>query len=185
MALTYGFCEQEKVITSKFVAQAALNRSKGGILPLDGIKDLWTEADSADDPDETSVPATSPQPNYFTPKPRVNQSAVSPDVLYSQGVALRKEGRFEEAITVFYQASHAPSYALKALAQTELCDKEKGENRTAIEVFHTALVDQSASPNDVIHVPYFLARTLESVGKVKDALPTAVQDKFQPIRFRL
>ena len=171
MALTYGFSEQGKVITAKFVAQAALDRSKGGILPLDGIKELWTQTDSADDPDETSVPLPPPQPNYFTPKPRVNQSAASPDVLYGQGMALRKEGRLEEAIKVLYQASHAPSYGLKALAQAGLCYKEKGENHTAIEVFRTALMDQSASPNDLIHVQYFLARTLESIGKVKDALP--------------
>jgi type II secretory pathway predicted ATPase ExeA len=171
MALTYGFSEQAKVITAKFVAQAALERSKGGILPLDGIKELWTQADSADDLDETSVPVPSPQANYFTPKPRVNQSAASPDILYSQGVALRKEGRCEEAIKVLYQASHAPSYGLKALAQAGLCYKEMGENHTAIEVFHTALMDQSAPLNDVIHVQYFLARTLESIGKVQDAIP--------------
>jgi len=201
MALTYGFAEQAKVITAKFVSQAALDRSKGGILPLDGIKELWTQADSAVDPDETSVPVPppppnyfppkprasqsqansavapdrtsvpSPPPNYFPPKPRVNQSTASPDVLYSQGMALRKEGRCEEAIKVFYQASHAPSYGLKALAQAGLCYKEMGENHTAIEVFQTALMDQSASLNDVIHVQYFLARTFESIGKVKDALP--------------
>ena len=171
MALTYGFAEQAKVIPSKLVAQAALDRSKGGILPLDGIKELSTLADSADDPDEISVPAPPPQLNYLVPKLRVNQSAVSPDVLYSRGMALRKEGRFEEAIEVFYRASHAPSYGLKALAQAGLCYKEMGENHTAIEVFHTALMDQSASRNDVIHVQYFLARTFESVGKVKDALP--------------
>jgi tetratricopeptide (TPR) repeat protein len=86
-------------------------------------------------------------------------------------MALRKEGRLEEAIKVFYQASHAPSYGLKALAQAGLCYKEMGENHTAIEVFNTALMDQSASLNDVIHVQYFLARTLESIGKAKDALP--------------
>jgi hypothetical protein len=171
MALTHGLSEQAKVITAKFVAQAALDRSKGGILPLDGIQELWAQADSSVDPDETSVPVPPPQPNYFAPKPCLAPSTASPDILYSQGLALRKEGQFEEAIKVFYQASHAPSYGLKALAQAGLCYKAKGENHTAIEVFRTALMDQSASLIDVVNVQYFLARTLESVGKDKDALP--------------
>ena len=40
------------VITRKLVAQAALDRSRGGILPLGGIEELNTLAASADDPDE-------------------------------------------------------------------------------------------------------------------------------------
>ena len=170
MALTHGFAEQVTLITSKFVAQAALERSKGGILPLDEIKELSNLANSTDDQDEIPAPFRPPRSSYFYPKPRVNQSAVSPNALYSQGVTLRKEGRFEEAIEAFYRASHAPSYGLRALAQAGLCYKEMGENHTAIEVFHTALRDQSASLNDVINVQYFLARTFESVGKIKDAL---------------
>jgi hypothetical protein len=176
ISLTYGFAEQTGFITRKLVAQAALDRSRGGILPLGGIEALSTLVASADDPDEIPVPAPLPQLNVPSfevdgpaPEPRVNPSAVSPDVLCSQGMALRKEGRFKEAIEAFDRASHAPSYCLKALAQAGLCYTEMGEHHAAIEAFRTALSDQSASRDEVITVQYFLARTLETVGKVEEA----------------
>ena len=40
VALTYGFAEQARVMTSKLVAQAAFDRSKGGILPLAAREEL-------------------------------------------------------------------------------------------------------------------------------------------------
>ena len=176
ISLTYGFAEQTGFITRKLVAQAALDRSKGGILPLNGIEELSTLVASADDPDDIPVPGPLPQRNVPSfegdvpaPEPRVNQSAVSPDVLCSQGMALRKEGRFKEAIEAFERASHAPSYCLKASAQAGLCYTEMGEHHAAIKAFHTALSDQSASQDEVINVQYFLARTLESVGEVEEA----------------
>jgi general secretion pathway protein A len=176
ISLTYGFAEQTGFITRKLVAQAALDRSRGGILPLGGIGELSALAASADDPDEIPVPIPLPQQNVPSfqgdvpaPEPLVNQSAVSPDGLYRQGVALRKEGRFKEAIQAFDRASHAPSYGLKAWAQVGLCYTEMGEHPAAIEAFRTALRDQSASRNEVIKVQYSLARTLESVGEVEEA----------------
>ena len=169
ISLTYGFAEQTSFITRKLVAQAALDRSKGGILPLSGIEELSTLAASADDPGEIPVPVPLPQLNVPSQEPRASRLAVSPDVLYSQGVALRKEGRFKEAIEAFDLASHSPAYCLKASAQAGLCYKETGEHQAAIKSFRTALIDRSASRNDVINVQYFLARTLESVGEVKEA----------------
>ena len=81
------------------VAQAALDRSRGGILPLNGIEELSMLVASADDPDEIPVPVPLPQLNVPSfevdvpaPEPRVNQSAVSHGFLYSQGMALRKRG---------------------------------------------------------------------------------------------
>ena len=176
MALTYGFAEQVRVITAKLVAQAALDRSKGGILPLAGIAELSTLVASADDPNECSVPVPPPprngpscQADAPAPEPRVSRSAGSPEALYRQGEALRKERRFNEAIEAFDRAAHAPSYGLKARAQAGLCYKEMGQNQAAIEAFRTALSDQSASRNDVMNVQYFLARTLESVGAAQEA----------------
>ena len=176
ISLTYGFAEQTGFITCKLVAQAALDRSRGGILPLGKIEDLSTLAASADDPDDIPVPIPLPQlnlPSFVvdgpTPEPRVNPSAVSPDVLCSQGEALRKEGRFKEAIEAFDRASHAPSYCLTASVQAGLCYTEMGEYPAAIEAFRTALSDQSASRDEVINVQYFLARSLESVGKGEES----------------
>ena len=176
ISLTYGFAEQTGFIARKLIAQAALDRSRGGILPLGGIEELSTLAASADDPDEIPVPVPLPKLNVPSfqaeipePEPRVNQSAVSPGFLYNQGMALRKERRFKEAIEAFDRASHAPSYGLKASAQAGLCYSEMGEHHAAIKAFRTALSDQSASRIEVINLQYLLARTLESVGEVEEA----------------
>ena len=131
ISLTYGFAEQTGFITRKLVAQAALDRSRGGILPLGRIEELGALAASADDPDEIPVPLPLPQLNVPSfdvdapaPESGVNPSDVSPDIVCSQGVALRKEGHFTEVIEAFDRVSDAPSYGLKASAQAGLCDTE-------------------------------------------------------------
>ena len=176
ISLTYGFAEQTGFITRKLVAEAALDRSRGGILPLGGVEELSTLAAAADDPEEIPVPIPLPQlhvPSFEVdapaPEPHDNQSAVSPGFLYSQGMDLKKEGRFKEAIEAFDRASLTPSYCLKASVQAGLCYTEMGEHHAAIKAFRTALSDQSASRDEVIHVQYFLARTLETVGEVAEA----------------
>ena len=110
ISLTYGFADQTGVITRKQVAQAALDRSRGGILPLGGIEELNTLAAFADDPDEIPVPIPLSQLNVPSfqgdvpaSEPRVNRSPVSPGFLYSQGMDLKKERRFKEAIDAFEQ----------------------------------------------------------------------------------
>ena len=176
ISLTYGFADQTGVITRKLVAQAALDRSRGGILPLGGIEELNALAASADDPDETLVPVPLAQLNVplfhgdvSASEPPVNRSPVSPSFLYSQGMDLKKEGRFKEAIDAFERASQASFYRLKASAQAGLCYTEIGEHHAAIKAFRTALSDESAPPNEVIDLQYVLARTLESVGGVEEA----------------
>ncbi len=173
-ALTYGFAEQIGFITRKLVAKAALDRIRGGILPLRGIAELTALAASANDPD--AVPDPVPQvrvPSFEgdvpAPGPRVCQAAVPPHVLYAPGVAMRKEGRFKEAIEAFDRAGRAPSYCFKASVQVGLCYRGMGEYAAAIEAFREGLTDQSATPNEVIEVQYFLARTLESVGEIDEA----------------
>ena len=52
IALTYGFTEQARVITSKLVAQAAFDRSKGGILPLTAQDELSVLASAPEDASE-------------------------------------------------------------------------------------------------------------------------------------
>ena len=174
ISLTYGFAEQTGFITSKLVAQAATDRSRGGILPLGVIEELSALAASADDPHEIPDSVQLPEVNVPSfrcdlpePEPVVNQSA--PDVLYRRGMALKKEGLFKEAIELFDRARQTPSYCHKAWAQIGICDMEMGDNHAAIEALRTALRDQSASRNEVIKVQYSLARALECVGEVKEA----------------
>ena len=66
VALTYGFAEQARVITSKLVAQAAFDRSKGGILPLAAREDLSALASAPED--TTEIDAAPPQP--ISPQPK-------------------------------------------------------------------------------------------------------------------
>jgi len=174
-ALTYGFAEQAPVITSKLVAQAAFDRSKGKILPLAAREGLCVWASAPEDP--TEIDAAPPQPNSpqwrpASPSPELTTTqsvgALEP-LLYAKGVAMRKDGRLTEAIEVLELAGKSPSYRLKAQAQIGLCHRSAGDHGAAIQAFRAALTDQSASPEESIDAQYFLARTLESVGQIAEA----------------
>jgi general secretion pathway protein A len=174
IALTYGFTEQARVITSKLVAQAAYDRSKGGILPLAAQEDLSILATAPEDAGEmnTAPPqSSSPQPrleNLSSELPAAH-SVSTPDSLYAKGVAMRKEGRLRDAMDMFELAGTSPSYMLKAQAQIGLCHRSMGDYETAIQALRAALSCQSASRKEVIDVQYFLAQTLESVGQMEEA----------------
>ena len=174
VALTYGFAEQARVITSKLVAQAAFDRSKGGILPLAAREELSALASAPEDASE--IEAAPPQPSSPQSRPAsrspeltATRSVDTPESLYAKGVAMRKEGRLSDAIDMLELAGKSPSYLLKAQAQIGLCHRSMGDHGTAIQAFRVALSDQSASRNEVLDVQYFLARTLESVGQLAEA----------------
>ena len=72
LALTYGFAEQARVISSKMVAQAAFDRSKGGILPLAAREELGALASAPEDTTEIDTAPqqpSSPQPRPASPSP--------------------------------------------------------------------------------------------------------------------
>jgi len=184
VALTYGFAEQARVITSKLVAQAAFDRSKGGILPLAGREDLSALASAPEDATEIDAappPPSSPLPSAPQPSsPKLRPASLSPDItamhsvgtpepFYAKGIVMRKEGQFREAIDLFELAGKSPSYRLKAQGQIGLCHSSMGDHGAAIQAFRAALNDESASPKEAIDVQYFLARTLESVGQIQEA----------------
>jgi tetratricopeptide (TPR) repeat protein len=174
VALTYGFAEQARVITSKLVAQASFDRSKGGILPLAAREELSALAGAPEDASE--IDAAPPQPSSPQSRPAsqspeftATRSVETPESLYAKGVAMRKEGRLREAISMLELAGKSQSYLLKGQAQIGLCHRSMGDHGAAIQAFRSALRDQSASRNEVLDVQYFLARTLESVGQITEA----------------
>ena len=188
VALTYGFAEQARVISSKLVAQAAFDRSKGGILPLAAREELSALASAPEDtteidaaPPQASAPQqkpASPSPEPRSPQPRPASPAPEltatravgiPEPFYAKGVALRQEGRFREAIDMLELAGKSPSYWLKAQGQIGLCHRSMGDDKAAIQAFRAALTDESASLQEAIDVQYFLARTLESLGQIAEA----------------
>lgn len=176
IALTYGYAEQAKVITRKLVAQAALDRSKGGILPLASREELIDLAVAPQDPAEFSEPL--PGANVAVHPANREQAegegaqSDSPDQCYEQGMTLKHQGRLRDAVEMFHLAAREKSLWLKAHAQVGLCYSRMKELHAAIEAFRTALNDDAAAPKEVVEVLYFLARCLESDGQVGEAIGT-------------
>jgi len=171
IALTYGFAEQARVITSKLVAQAALDRSKGGILPLAGREELAILA--AEPEDMTEVDASIPPSKTIsqtTDTVRAPSKEQNPESLYQTGLRMKNENCLEEAMTLFEEASKYPAFWLKAHAQIGICCRTMGNQRAAIQAFRVALSDSSASPKDILDVQYMLARSLQSALQNKEAL---------------
>jgi len=175
LALTYGFAKQARVITSKLVAQAALERSKGQILPLAARESLCVWAGAPEDPGEIDADPSQPSSQQWRQASPSSERTATHSVgtleplFYAKGVAMRKEGRLTEAIEMLELAGKSPSYQLKAQAQIGLCYRSAGNHDAAIQAFRAALNDQSASQEEVIDVQYFLARTIESVGQIAEA----------------
>jgi tetratricopeptide (TPR) repeat protein len=178
LSLTHGYAMQARVITSKLVAQASFERSKGKILPLSSREDLTVLANVPDDAGEfdaasqqpATLQASAPQWGESPLPARPSLPSVAPEpFFYAKGVAMRKEGRHQEAIEMLELAGKHPSYRVKAQVQIGLCHRASGEHRTAIAMFRAALKDQAATRTEVIDIQYFLARTLESVGEIAEA----------------
>ncbi|MEQ1656967.1 MAG: AAA family ATPase [Nitrospira sp.] len=171
IALTYGFAEQARVVTSKLVAQAALDRSKGGILPLAGREELAILAAAPED--TTEIDAAIPQPKT-TPQladlPRTASREQNSEALYQDGLRMKNENRLEEAMALFEEASKNPALWLKAHAQIGICCRTMGNLRAAIQAFRVALNDSSAAPKEILDVQYMLARSLQSSLQNKEAL---------------
>ncbi len=170
ITLTYGYAEQAAVITSKLVALAALDRLKGGILPLAGKEELAVLADAPEDPSELqeSVPISEPIA-VADESPEVGPVR-SPEEDYERGMALKEDGRLKEAVDMFHSAAKDKAMWLKAYAQVGFCYVKMREPHAAIQAFRTALNDKAALPRDMMDVLYFLGRSLESVGKTSQAV---------------
>jgi type II secretory pathway predicted ATPase ExeA len=169
MALTYGYAEQARVITSKLVAQAGLDRSKGGILPLCAKEELEGLAAAPVDASELSDHRPRAKPAMRSEELPAGPSMSSPEEGYALGMVCKDEGRLKEAIDLFYSATRDKAMWLKSHKQIGLCYMKMRDHQAAIHAFRTALNDQTASPRDILEVRYCLARNLESVGKSGEA----------------
>lgn len=171
IALTYGFAEQARVITSKLVAQAALDRSKGGILPLAGREELAILAAAPEDMTEIDayIPQakTAPQSAEMTRAPSKEPNS---EALYQDGLRMKNENRLEEAMALFEEAGKSPALWLKAHAQIGICCRTMGNTRAAIQAFRVALNDSSATTKELLDVQYMLARSLQASNQNKEAL---------------
>ncbi|MBS0182894.1 MAG: AAA family ATPase [Nitrospira sp.] len=169
-ALTYGYAEQSRTITSKLIAQAALDRTKGGILPLAAKDELVALAAAAVDTAEMDDPLPSLEggsnvDESFGPHPPGSSAEA-----YAHGMALKNQGRFKEAVDMFQLAARGESMWLKSHAQIGHCYRRMREHQAAIQAFRTALNDQSAAPDDMSDILYFLGQSLEFTGQAEEAL---------------
>jgi tetratricopeptide (TPR) repeat protein len=89
---------------------------------------------------------------------------------YEQGSALKNVGLFRQAAEHFQKAAEDPAYALKGLAQMGLCLKQSGKQEEAVAAFRRALQIPSTSVKEQVQVLYLLGRTLESIGRIPEAL---------------
>ena len=166
IALTYGYAEQARIITSKLVAQAALDRSKGGILPLAAKEELVGLAEAQQDPTELDDPILTTVSIESSKAYPVS----SPVEDYARAMVLKEEGRLKEAVELFHSAAKDKSVWFKAYSQVGLCYVKMKEHHAAIQAFRTALEDPTVLQQDTLDVLYLLGRSLESVGRVGQAL---------------
>ena len=91
---------------------------------------------------------------------------------YERGTALKNVGLFIQAAEHFEKAAQDPAYALKGFAQMGLSLKKSGKQEEAVAAFRRALQVPSTSSKEQVQILYLLGRTLESLGRIPEALET-------------
>ncbi|NGZ10092.1 MAG: tetratricopeptide repeat protein [Nitrospira sp. LK70] len=89
---------------------------------------------------------------------------------YERGLALKKAGLHKAAIEQLEMVAVDPQWAVKAYAQIGLCHKLSGRYEEAVPALQKALKAKPALPNETVQILYVLGRTLESLGRVAEAL---------------
>ncbi len=180
-ALTYGYAEGAPFLSTKIVAEAAKDRSKGGILPLAGADALTAMTPEQESAEQTEL-ATFASQTVSTPgsadrsvnSPQATSTASPPgrdaQDAYERGLALKKVGLHNDALQQFSLAALDPSLAFRAMAQVGICLKALGQSEEAATAFQKSLQAQRGISADTIQVRYLLARTLESLGRIEGAL---------------
>ncbi|ULA68965.1 MAG: TPRREGION domain-containing protein [Nitrospira sp.] len=180
-ALTYGFAEQAGFVSTTIVAQAAKDRSKGGILPLTDTEALTAMTAEQETAEQTQLTAfatrTASAPTATHSQgatPASSPSAGSPTQeaaeWYERGLALKKIGMYKEALQQFSLAAQDTALTFKAMAQVGICLKSSGQSEQAVTAFRKALQAKAGSSVDVIQVRYLLGRTLEHLGRAEETL---------------
>ena len=184
ITLTYGYAEQASSITAKLVAQAALDRIKGRILPLAATEELVALASAPDEPVEHRESNRTSSLELVVDEPSEAALSQSSEENYQRAMVLKEQAQFKEAVEFFHAAARDKSLWFKAYAQVGFCYVKMREPQAAIQAFRTALEDSMAGPNEVMDVLYCLGRSLESVGKVDQAREVYAQINQSAPAFR-
>jgi tetratricopeptide (TPR) repeat protein len=89
---------------------------------------------------------------------------------YERGTALKNVGLFRQAAEHFEKAAQDPAYALKGFAQMGLSLRKSGKQEEAVKAFRRALQVPATSSKEQVQILYLLGRTLESLGRIPEAL---------------
>jgi type II secretory pathway predicted ATPase ExeA len=183
-ALSRAYMVKAGYVTSHLVIETGVDQNNGGLLPRlseedlavikadEALSDELTEAGGESSMRQegaskvTKAPA-SPEPEAAHGHPTTED----PQATYDEGMALKKDGRYQEAMDRFRGLTEDPSYALQAYAQIGICLRASGSLPDAIVAFRKALGTQAAQlDHRTITIHYLLGRTLEDLGRVSEAL---------------
>jgi type II secretory pathway predicted ATPase ExeA len=169
-------------VTSRLLIETGLDLNHGGLLP--GLSEAGLAAITADEALSDELPETGGVPMSQNHEPEVTKPSESPvpegahshpaledpQAIYDEAMALKKEGRHQEAMDRFQCLTGEPSLALQAYAQIGICLRAAGRLPDAVVAFRKALGTQAA-PLDhrTITLHYLLGRTLEDLKRWSEA----------------
>ena len=115
---------------------------------------------------------SAPIPGPLLLAAEATSSTATPDghESYERGTALKNVGLFRQAAEHFGEAAQDPAYALKGFANMGLSLKKCGKQEEAIAAFRRALQVSVTSSKEQVQILYLLGRTLESLGRIPEAL---------------
>lgn len=170
--LVYGYAAQAETITAHVILDAARVRDKNGFIPYRAVPDTIEPSQSELEAEAEEVAAHASEvsePDAPTPM-TVPMAAVDPAALYREALSLKQAGEFSRAIVLLDRLTGDGLWGIKALGQKGLCLKAIGRYEDALAAFRTALDRPSGSAQDLISLRYLFARTLESMGRSKEAV---------------
>lgn len=189
-ALSRASLKPAAYVTSRLLIETGPDLIHGGLLPGlseadptvatddDGLSDELPETDGVPSPQNNEPtaaeragslaepPADSPTPEATHTHPALED----PQALYDEGMVLKKEGRYQEAMDRFQRLTGDPSLALQAYAQIGICLRASGRLPEAVVAFRKALGTQAAQlDHRTITLHYLLGRTLEDLERWSEA----------------
>jgi type II secretory pathway predicted ATPase ExeA len=172
-ALVYGYAAQADVITARLVLKAAQARDRNGFLPFRAdpasVEPDQKECDEEAAEVSSSPPVASDQDTSSTTTID-ERAADDPAVSYREALALKQAGEFSRAIALLDRLAADAVWGVKALGQIGLCLKAIGRYEEALSAYRAALDRPSGSAQDLVSLRYVYARTLESMGRSKEAV---------------
>lgn len=171
-ALVYGYAAQDEMITARVILDSARIRNKQGFVHFPAAPDVIELSQSELDTEasEVTVNVTSrSEPGTAAAVP-VSLPAADPSVLYREALSLKQAGEFSRAIALFGRLIDDRLWGVKALGQKGLCLKSIGRYEEALVALRVALNRPTASAQELESIRYLVARTLESMGRPKEAI---------------